>query len=77
MGKSNPWMVGCEMDEEIAMETDDLVIQSVVDVAVRFSTELTLALPEWETRLKETPGDLEGIEQEVHALAARGADDLW
>ena len=62
------------MDEGIAMEPDVPVIQSVVDVAVRFSTELTLALPEWEERLKENPSDLEGIEREVHILAARGAD---
>jgi hypothetical protein len=62
------------MDEGIAMEPDAPVIQSVVDVAVRFSTELTLALPAWEKRLKDNPSDLEGIEREVHILTGRGAE---
>ena len=62
------------MDKGISMAPDAPVIKSVGEMAVRFSVQLTAALPDWQSRLEESPGELEKIEREVHSLAARGAD---
>jgi hypothetical protein len=51
-------------------------IQSVEEMAGRFSSELMTLMPDWKQRLKSDPGGLEQVERDVHAAFARGADLL-
>lgn len=51
-------------------------IQSVEEMAGRFSSELMTLMPGWRQRLKSDPGELEQLERDVHVAFARGADLL-
>lgn len=51
-------------------------IESVEEMAGRFSGELLSLVPAWKQRLFADPGQLEPLEHEVHAAFARGADLL-
>ena len=49
-------------------------IESVEEMAGRFSSELMTLTPGWRERLKSDPGSLEQLERDVHAAFDRGAD---
>ena len=51
-------------------------IESVEEMAGRFTGELLMLVPAWKQRLSADPGQLELLEHEVHAAFARGADLL-
>jgi hypothetical protein len=51
-------------------------IQSVHDMIGGFTSELLSEIDRWKERLHQDPGALEGIERDVHAAYARGADML-
>ena len=51
-------------------------VKSAAEMAGRFYAELITDLPDWERRLAESPGELEQLERDVHAVFARGADLL-
>jgi len=51
-------------------------IQSVEEMAGRFSSELMTLMPDWKDRLSANPDELEQLEHDVHAAFARGADLL-
>lgn len=51
-------------------------IESVEEMAGRFSSELMTLMPDWCQRLKSNPGELEQVERDVHAAFDRGADLL-
>src|SRR5436190_7004952 len=51
-------------------------IESVEEMAGRFTGELLMLVPGWKQRLSADPGQLESLEHEVHAAFARGADLL-
>ena len=52
---------------------DGKTIHSVMEMLVRFSLEVGPQLEIWERRLRENPGDLEAIEQDVSREYQRGA----
>lgn len=49
-------------------------IQSVEEMAGRFSSELMTLMPQWRARLISEPGSLAELERDVHAEFSRGAD---
>lgn len=51
-------------------------IESVEEMAGRFTGELLMLVPGWKQRLAADPGQLESLEHEVHTAYARGADLL-
>lgn len=51
-------------------------VRSAEEMVGRFQAELMTALPSWKERLKSHPDQLGGLEREVHAAFARGADLL-
>lgn len=54
--------------------SDGPAIESVEDMAGRFSSELMTLMPGWKERLTSEPDKLERLEHDVHAAFARGAD---
>jgi hypothetical protein len=50
------------------------VIESVEEMAGRFSSELMTHIPGWKARLTSEPDELEQLEHDVHAAFDRGAD---
>ena len=63
------WMGGASVDGK-----DKPGIESVEEMVVRFTGELMAEVPQWKTRIRERPEDLEALEREVHVECARGAD---
>lgn len=55
---------------------DAPAIESVEEMAGRFTSELMTLVPGWKQRLMSDPADLEQLEHEVHSAFARGADLL-
>ena len=53
---------------------DGPVIESVEEMAGRFSSELMMLMPGWKVQLSEHPEKLPELESQVHAAFARGAD---
>lgn len=53
---------------------DGPAIESVEEMAGRFSSELMTLMPVWKERLTSKPDELEQLEHDVHAAFARGAD---
>jgi len=53
---------------------DGRVIESVEQMADRFSSELITYIPGWKARLTAQPDELEHLEHDVHAAFDRGAD---
>ena len=51
-------------------------IQSVEEMAGRFSSELMTLMPGWKDQLTSHPDELDPLERDVHAAFARGADLL-
>jgi len=51
-------------------------IESVEEMVGRFTSELLMLVPGWKQRISADAGQLEPLEQEVHAACARGADLL-
>lgn len=51
-------------------------VQSPEEMVGRFQAELMTALPGWKQRLAEDPGQMEALEQQIHAAYSRGADLL-
>lgn len=51
-------------------------IESVEEMAGRFTGELLMLVPGWKQRLSVDPSQLESLEHEVHVAFARGADLL-
>ena len=51
-------------------------IESVEEMAGRFTSELLTLVPGWKQRLSADPGELESLEHDVHAAYSRGADLL-
>lgn len=52
----------------------DPTVQSVEEMAGRFSSELMTLMPGWKERIHAQPDELEQVEHDVHAAFARGAD---
>ena len=63
-------MGGCRVDPHGPQ------IQSVEEMACRFSGELLELVPSWKERLSAQPNELESLEREVHTAFDRGADLL-
>ena len=53
---------------------DEQLIESVEEMAGKFSAELMTHLPVWKTRLADAPQNLADLERDVHVAFARGAD---
>jgi hypothetical protein len=53
---------------------DGPAIESVEEMAGRFSSELMMLMPGWKVQLSEHPEGLHELESQVHAAFARGAD---
>ena len=53
---------------------DGTAIESVEEMAGRFSSELMTLMPSWKARLSAEPDGLEQLEHDVHAAFDRGAD---
>jgi len=65
------------MEEGITMDgPDGKQIQSVQEMLGRFITEVAAEISPWSDQLFNDPACLEGLERQVHALFARGADML-
>jgi hypothetical protein len=53
---------------------DGAAIESVEEMAGRFSSELMTLMPSWKERLTSRPDELEQLEHDVHGAFDRGAD---